>query len=90
MSRHSWPRALVSEANAVIRIELPAWIDELLARGERYETDEQKIGLAIELARQNVVRRTGGPFGAAVFAAGERRAAAQRRATLGSAAWISS
>lgn len=57
----------------MIRIELPTWIDELLGRGERYETDEQKIGLAIELARRNVVNRTGGPFGAAVFAAGEGR-----------------
>jgi tRNA(Arg) A34 adenosine deaminase TadA len=57
----------------VIRIELPAWIDELLAGGERYGTDEQKIGLAIELARRNVVHRTGGPFGAAVFAIGDDR-----------------
>jgi tRNA(Arg) A34 adenosine deaminase TadA len=74
MSQHSWPRAPgVSEATAVIRIELPAWIDALLARGERYETDEQKIGLAIELARRNVVDRTGGPFGAAVFAVDDDR-----------------
>jgi tRNA(Arg) A34 adenosine deaminase TadA len=57
----------------VIPIELPAWIDELLARGERYATDEQKVGLAIELARRNVVHRTGGPFGAAVFAIGDDR-----------------
>lgn len=54
----------------MIRIDLPAWIDELLAEGERYETDEQKVALAIELARRNVVEQTGGPFGAAVFAAG--------------------
>jgi tRNA(Arg) A34 adenosine deaminase TadA len=57
----------------VIRIELPAWIDELLGRGERYATDEDKIGLAIELARRNVLERTGGPFGAAVFAIGDER-----------------
>jgi tRNA(Arg) A34 adenosine deaminase TadA len=57
----------------VISITLPAWIDELLARDERYETDEEKVGLAIELARRNVVGQTGGPFGAAVFAVGAGR-----------------
>jgi tRNA(Arg) A34 adenosine deaminase TadA len=56
-----------------IRIELPAWVDGLLARGDRYETDEDKVGLAIELARRNVIERTGGPFGAAVFEIGDDR-----------------
>lgn len=57
----------------VIRFELPDWIDDLLAHGERYESDEAKVGLAIELARRNVLHGTGGPFGAAVFAAGDDR-----------------
>jgi tRNA(Arg) A34 adenosine deaminase TadA len=57
----------------VIRITLPAWVDELLARDDRYTTDEEKVGLAIELARCNVAHRTGGPFGAAVFAIGADR-----------------
>jgi tRNA(Arg) A34 adenosine deaminase TadA len=34
-----------------------------------YPTDEDKIRLAIDLARDNVLRQTGGPFGAAIFAA---------------------
>jgi tRNA(Arg) A34 adenosine deaminase TadA len=59
--------------DAVIQIELPAWIDGLLARGESYTTDEEKVGLAIELARRNVIERTGGPFGAAIFASGDDR-----------------
>lgn len=57
----------------MIQISLPPWIPELLSRGERYPSDDAKIGLAIELARENVTRRTGGPFGAAVFAAGGDR-----------------
>jgi tRNA(Arg) A34 adenosine deaminase TadA len=57
----------------VITIELPSWTDELLAGDERYSTDEEKVGLAIELARRNVLRRTGGPFGAAVFPVGGDR-----------------
>lgn len=32
-----------------------------------YPSDEEKLGLALELARRNVEARTGGPFGAAVF-----------------------
>ena len=57
----------------MITIELPAWIDELLAAGARYVSDEDKVGLAIELARRNVLHRTGGPFGAAVFPVGGER-----------------
>jgi tRNA(Arg) A34 adenosine deaminase TadA len=57
----------------VIEISLPPWVADFLAGGERYATDEAKIGLAIALARENVERRTGGPFGAAVFAAGGER-----------------
>jgi tRNA(Arg) A34 adenosine deaminase TadA len=34
---------------------------------ERYETPEDRMGLAVRLARQNVEHTLGGPFGAAVF-----------------------
>jgi tRNA(Arg) A34 adenosine deaminase TadA len=57
----------------VIRIELPAWIDDVRNRDGRYESDDAKIAFAIELARRNVLERTGGPFGAAVFAVGGDR-----------------
>jgi tRNA(Arg) A34 adenosine deaminase TadA len=33
----------------------------------RYVTDDARMRLAVELSRQNVLRGTGGPFGAAVF-----------------------
>ncbi|KZC22324.1 tRNA-specific adenosine deaminase, partial [Rhodanobacter thiooxydans] len=33
----------------------------------RYHSDEERVGLAIELSRHNIERGGGGPFGAAVF-----------------------
>jgi len=59
--RAPWPRAL--------EIALPAWIDDLVDPGARYPTDHAKMELAIMLARENVERDTGGPFGAAIFEA---------------------
>ena len=35
----------------------------------RYQSDEARMRVAVELARQNVLRGTGGPFGAGVFEA---------------------
>jgi tRNA(Arg) A34 adenosine deaminase TadA len=45
----------------------PDWIDEFVDWNRVYPSDADKMRLAIELARQNVLRRTGGPFGAAIF-----------------------
>jgi tRNA(Arg) A34 adenosine deaminase TadA len=50
-----------------IHLTLPPWIDEVADIGRRYASDEERVGLAIELSRQNVERGGGGPFGAAVF-----------------------
>jgi len=48
-----------------------------------FATDEDKVRLAIDLARENVLRNTGGPFGAAVFAvAGVRPIAVGTNAVL--------
>ncbi|MCU0917423.1 MAG: nucleoside deaminase [Planctomycetes bacterium] len=51
-----------------IMLRLPPW---LLAIAERenpvFTSVEARMRFAIELAQQNVRRRTGGPFGAAVF-----------------------
>jgi tRNA(Arg) A34 adenosine deaminase TadA len=50
------------------RIELPPWVAEFLGRGPQvFATEEERMRLAIALARENVERQTGGPFGAAVF-----------------------
>ncbi len=51
-------------------ISLPDWIASAVDFDRAYAGDEEKMRLAVELSRQNVVRGTGGPFGAAIF---ERR-----------------
>ena len=50
-----------------LSISLPSWVDALAAPGTVCADDETKMRLAIELARQNVLRATGGPFGSAIF-----------------------
>lgn len=47
---------------------LPDWLDAVLPPAERvYANREERMGLVIKLARQNIQRGTGGPFAAAVF-----------------------
>ena len=47
---------------------LPEWIDEIVAVPEQvYPTLDERMQLAIALARSNVQHGTGGPFGAAIF-----------------------
>lgn len=48
-------------------VSLPAWIEEVVAWDRRYHGDEERMGLAVQLSRENVDRGTGGPFGAAIF-----------------------
>ncbi|HEX8830357.1 MAG TPA: nucleoside deaminase [Longimicrobium sp.] len=50
-----------------IRIGLPDWVASVVGSERVYGGDEEKMRLAIELSRQNVLRDTGGPFGAAIF-----------------------
>jgi tRNA(Arg) A34 adenosine deaminase TadA len=57
----------MSDMSAAVLITWPEWIHETITFGTRYGTDHDRMRLAIELARQNVVRGTGGPFGAAIF-----------------------
>ena len=54
-------------AHPVVHIEYPDWVDEVIDWKRVYETDEDRMRLAISVARENVERGTGGPFGAAVF-----------------------
>lgn len=55
-----------------IHLTLPPWIGEVADESRIYLTDEDKVGLAIELSKHNVERSHGGPFGAAVFNAAGR------------------
>jgi tRNA(Arg) A34 adenosine deaminase TadA len=50
-----------------IHLTLPPWIEDVADTHRRYLTDEERVGLAIELSRRNIQHGTGGPFGAAVF-----------------------
>ena len=57
-------------AGAEIRISLPNWVDGLVDWEKHYASPEERMQLAISLARENVLRKTGGPFGAAIFESG--------------------
>ena len=57
----------MADASATVLVTWPEWVPEVVTFGTRYATDEDRMRVAIELARQNVVRGTGGPFGAAIF-----------------------
>jgi tRNA(Arg) A34 adenosine deaminase TadA len=57
----------MSGARAAVLVTWPEWVQETIVFGTRYDSEEDRMRLAVELARQNVVRGTGGPFGAAIF-----------------------
>jgi tRNA(Arg) A34 adenosine deaminase TadA len=56
-----------------IHLTLPPWMGDVVDIGKAYRSDEERVGLAIELSRRNVAEHTGGPFGAAVFDAASGR-----------------
>ena len=50
-----------------VRLSYPGWVDQFVRWDHAYESDEEKMRLAIALSRENIDRETGGPFGAAIF-----------------------
>lgn len=56
-----------------LRIQNPPWVEEVVEWQRSYTSDDEKMQLAIRLSRENVLRDTGGPFGAAVFEVGTGR-----------------
>jgi tRNA(Arg) A34 adenosine deaminase TadA len=48
-------------------VSLPSWVADFVDRDKKYRTLEERMELAISLARENVLKNTGGPFGAAIF-----------------------
>lgn len=56
-----------------IHLTLPPWMSDVVDIGRPYVSDEERVGLAIELSRRNVAEQSGGPFGAAVFDAANGR-----------------
>src|SRR5882672_4171624 len=57
----------------VVHIEYPDWVASVVNWNRRYSSDEERMRLAIDVARENVNRGTGGPFGAAIFEADSGR-----------------
>ena len=54
-------------SHPVIHIEYPDWVDDVVEWARPYHSDEDRMRLAIDVARANVDHGTGGPFGAAIF-----------------------
>jgi tRNA(Arg) A34 adenosine deaminase TadA len=57
------------QPHPVVCVEYPTWVDSVVDWDQAYPTDEERMRLAIAVARANVERGTGGPFGAAIFEA---------------------
>lgn len=57
----------LNNTNPIVHIEYPAWVQEIIDWNQLYHTDQDRMRLAIRVARENVERGTGGPFGAAIF-----------------------
>ena len=60
-------RCLTMPAHPRVLIEYPPWVDEAIDWNRQYDSDSDRMRLAISVARENVERGTGGPFGAAIF-----------------------
>ncbi len=64
------PRLRISN----IQIALPHWLAPFLrGRPAAFANDDQRMGLVLDLTREQVRAGTGGPFGAAVFESGSGR-----------------
>jgi tRNA(Arg) A34 adenosine deaminase TadA len=58
---------------SAVTVTCPEWVEEVVDWDAIYASDDERMGLAILLARENVLRGTGGPFGSAVFDSGAGR-----------------
>lgn len=57
----------MSDALPEVRIRYPDWVAHTIAWDRPVPGEEERMRLAIDMARQNVLHETGGPFGAAIF-----------------------
>jgi hypothetical protein len=53
----------------VVHVDYPDWVNSVVDWEQAYPADEERMRLAIAVARANVERATGGPFGGAIFEA---------------------
>lgn len=56
-----------------VHVAYPPWVDDVVDWSRAYTTDDEAMRLAIALSRENVLRGTGGPFGAAIVERGSGR-----------------
>jgi tRNA(Arg) A34 adenosine deaminase TadA len=63
----------MSSQDHELRIKNPDWVEAVGEWQRPYTADDDKMRFAILLARENVLRGAGGPFGAAVFEVGTGR-----------------
>ena len=64
---------LASGIITAVAVTLPAWVEGVVDAYPACPSDTERMRLAITLARENIVRGSGGPFGAAIFARGAPR-----------------
>ncbi len=57
----------------VVHVEYPEWVNSVVDWQQAYPGDEERMRVAIGVARANVEQATGGPFGAAIFEAASGR-----------------
>ena len=50
-----------------VTVTVPLWVRERDFYERDYKTEDDRMALAIELSKLNVEKKTGGPFGAAIF-----------------------
>lgn len=50
-----------------ICFRLPQWLQEYSAQYQPTPGDRQKMRFVVEAARENIIQKTGGPFGAGIF-----------------------
>ena len=64
---------LASGIITAVAVTLPDWVEGVVDAYPACPSDTERMRLAITLARENIVRGSGGPFGAAIFARGAPR-----------------
>lgn len=60
-------RMIAANSRPEVHIEYPDWVDSVVKWDIPYNTQEDRMRLAIAVSRMNVEKDTGGPFGAAIF-----------------------
>ena len=58
---------MTDRSSPVVHLEYPDWVGSVVDWNRTYESDEDRMRLAIAVSRANVERGTGGPFGSAIF-----------------------